>query len=1100
LPSFERVLVANRGEIAIRVTRAATELGLQAIAIHSGDDAQALHVRRAAQAVALPGRGAGAYLDIEAVITAARLSGCQAVHPGYGFLSENAAFARRCAEEGLVFVGPDPATLDLFGDKAQARRFAAGCGVPTIAGLDEPVTLAQAEQFMASLVATDPDAAVIVKAIAGGGGRGIRIARTLASLPEAYERCRSEALAAAGSGELYIERYIPRARHIEVQVIGDGGQVAHLWERECTLQRQHQKLLEIAPSPHLPPALRDRLITHAVELAQQARFKGLGTVEFLVWAGAAGALDYAFIEVNPRVQVEHTVTEEVTGVDLVKAQLRIAAGATLQQLGLHKGAPLLAGFAIQARVNTERLQADGRTLPASGVLQLFEPPAGPGVRVDTCGAAGVRIGTSFDSLLAKVIVRSADADFGVALRRLRSALAEFQVEGVKTSLPVMRALLDRPELAGGQVHTRFIDEHAADLVAAAQPYDVQPQRPDAASTDDGTAFDDLQGPGTALRAPLQASVIALHVAEGDALAERSAVLVLEAMKMEHVIQLPASGRITRLDVALGQTVHEGQPLLWFEAGEVDGPAVAQEQAVDRHHIRADLQALLDRRRGTRDEARPAAVAKRRARGQRTARENVADLCDDASFVEYGTLTVAAQRARHPLEHLIQATPADGLVAGIGVVNGALFDGANNTRCAVLAYDATVLAGTQGREAYRKVLRMIEMAEQLKLPMVVYAEGGGARPGDTEKPGEHLTFNRFARLSGKVPTVGIAAGYAFAGNAALLGCCDVIIATETASFGMGGPAVVEGGGLGVYSADEIGPARMHYGIGNVDVLVRDEAEATDAARRYLGYFQGSIAPGTCPDQALLRSVIPEDRRRAYGMHDVLNLLADEGTVMELKGGFGRSLITALMRVQGHTVAVIANNPAQLGGAIDANAADKGARFLQLCDAFNLPILQLCDTPGVLVGPTAERTAILRHSSRMLLAGANLRTPAFTIVLRKAYGLGMVSMMGGAQKAPFFNIAWPTGEYGAMGVEGAVRLAYRKELDAVADPTERNALFEQRVDELYTAGKALNRATTFEFDEVIDPAESRAWILHAVLSTQALREANAREQRHAFVTPW
>lgn len=1089
---FDRVLVANRGEISIRVGRAIQALSAQSVAVYSEDDASALHVRRADHAVALPGRGAAAYLNIDAVIAAAQSMNCQAIHPGYGFLSENAEFAARCKEAGLVFIGPDAQTLTLFGDKARARAFARELSVSTLEGIDQPVSLEQATEFFRSL---GHSASVILKAISGGGGRGIRIVRSLDDLAQAYERCQSEARATVGNGDLYIERYLPEARHLEVQILGDGKAVSHLWERECTLQRQHQKILEIAPSPDLPAEVRERLVTDAMKLAKHAGYKGIGTVEFLVWRTEDGGLAHAFMEVNPRIQVEHTVTEAVTGVDLVNAQLRIAAGANLAELGLDKSRPTT-GYAIQARVNTERVTADGKVLPSSGQVTVFEPPCGPGVRVDTCGYTGFKTAMGFDSLLAKVIVHSPSPAFAGALQLMQRSLAEFRVEGVQTNLPMLQALLDLPQVQANKVHTRFVDEHAEELVQASARF-VRAET-NAVSVDTSPSFDDASGPGTALRAPLHATVIAIHMSEGDVYAPRTQVLVLEAMKMEHVVELPTGGRLTRIDVRVGDTVMENQPLAWIEELSVDDELPQEQIEESKTSIPADLQALFERRQQTRDEARPEAVSRRRSRGQRTARENIEHLCDDGSFMEYGSLIVAAQRARHSLEHLIRTTPADGLVAGLGAINADWF-GPERAKCAVMAYDATVMAGTQGREAYRKAVRTIELAERMNLPMVVYAEGGGARPGDTEKPGEHVTFNKFARLSGKVPLVGIVSGFAFAGNAALLGCCDVIIATESASYGMGGPAMVEGGGLGVYPAHEIGPARMHFSVGSADVLVKDEAEATAVAQRYLSYFQGSIPAGNFPDQTRLRHVVPQDRRRAYQMRDVLELLADEDSILELKSGFGKSLITALIRVEGHAVGVLANNPAHLGGAIDADASDKGARFLQLCDAFGLPIVQLCDTPGVLVGPVAEKTALLRHSSRMMVTGANLQTPAMTIVLRKAYGLGMVSMMGGAQKAPMLNVAWPTAEYGAMGVEGAVQLGYRKELEAISDPQERKAYFEKKVNELYESGKALNKASTFDFDEVIDPAESRAWIMHAIEAARRDRE-QALPRAHAFVTPW
>jgi acetyl-CoA carboxylase carboxyltransferase component len=450
------------------------------------------------------------------------------------------------------------------------------------------------------------------------------------------------------------------------------------------------------------------------------------------------------------------------------------------------------------------------------------------------------------------------------------------------------------------------------------------------------------------------------------------------------------------------------------------------------------------------------------------------VCDPGTFVEYGPLVVAAQRQRRPLAELIERTPADGLVGGVAEVNGG--------RCAVLAYDATVLAGTQGAHNHLKQDRLFELAHRQRLPVVLFAEGGGGRPGDTDIPtvsGLHIpTFQVFAGLSGLVPLVGVTSGRCFAGNAALLGCCDVVIATRDANIGMGGPAMIEGGRLGVHAPDEIGPIDVQEPNGVVDIVVVDETEAAEVARAYLSYFQGPVDDWECTDQRELRRLVPENRVRVYDVRAVVDTLADTGSVLELRRGFGGGVVTALVRVAGRPLGLIANNPAHLGGAIDAEAADKTARFLQLCDAHGLPVLSLCDTPGFMVGPDAERTATVRHVSRMFVTGANLSVPICAVVLRKAYGLGAMAMCGGSIKVPVATVAWPTGEFGGMGLEGAVKLGFRKELDAVADPQERQALFDSMVAKMYEHGKALNTASVFEIDDVIDPADTRQWITTAL----------------------
>ena len=513
--------------------------------------------------------------------------------------------------------------------------------------------------------------------------------------------------------------------------------------------------------------------------------------------------------------------------------------------------------------------------------------------------------------------------------------------------------------------------------------------------------------------------------------------------------------------------------------------------------RADLLEVQARLAHTLDAQRPDAVAKRHALGQRTARENIADLCDAGSFSEYGALAIAAQRSRRSLDDLMKNTPADGMVTGIGSINGALF-GDERSRCVVMAYDATVLAGTQGLRNHQKTDRMLGIALQQRLPVVLFAEGGGGRPGDTDMPivaGLHVTtFASYARLSGAVPVVGIVAGRCFAGNAALLGCSDVIIATKASNIGMGGPAMVEGGGLGVFAPEQIGPSEVQHANGVIDVLVDDEAQAVAAAKQYLAYFQGRVGEWSAADPLASRDALPENRVRAYDMREVMRGVADTGSLLELRAGFGAGIFTALARIEGRPIGLIASNPAHLGGAIDAAAADKAARFMQLCDAHGLPLVSLIDTPGFMVGPDIETQAQVRHVSRMFVTAAHLRVPFFAVVLRKGYGLGAMAMAGGGFHSPMATVAWPSGEFGAMGLEGAVRLGYRKELGAAPAGAERDALFEQLVDQQYANGKAINMAATLEIDAVIDPAQTRSWLAHGLAS------AKVAPRGERFVDPW
>ena len=578
--------------------------------------------------------------------------------------------------------------------------------------------------------------------------------------------------------------------------------------------------------------------------------------------------------------------------------------------------------------------------------------------------------------------------------------------------------------------------------------------------------------------PLQGTVVSIAVAAGDAVAHGQQLFVLESMKMEHVVASEWAGVVDDIPVAVGQTVMEGDVLARVTPGAQASVASGSDTvAVDLDHVRADLAEVLERHDVGLDHRRTDAVAKRHAGGKRTARENVTDLLDDGSFVEYAPLVVAAQRRRRSMDELIARTPADGLVGGLGTIAG--------QPVVAVSYDYMVLAGTQGLWNHAKKDRLFELAERLRAPVVLFAEGGGGRPGDTDGIGvsglDCLAFNYFAKLSGLVPLIGITTGYCFAGNAALLGCCDIVIATDGSNIGMGGPAMIEGGGLGVYEPAAIGPVDVQEANGVVDVRVRDEAEAVRVAQQYLSYFRASAATWTAVDQRTLRHLIPENRVRAYDVRTVVRALADDDSVLELRPNWGRGMITALVRIEGRAVGLVANNPSHLGGAIDTDAADKAARFLQLCDGFDIPIVFLCDTPGFMVGPESETTAAVRHMSRMFVTGANLSVPFGTIILRKGYGLGAQAMAGGSFKAPAFCVAWPTGEFGGMNLEGAVRLGQRRELAAIEDPDERERAFQTMVERMYEWGKALNSAGHFEIDDVIDPADSRRWITTMLASS-------------------
>jgi acetyl/propionyl-CoA carboxylase alpha subunit len=1098
----EHILVANRGEIAIRVLRTAADCNIMSTAIHATDDSLSLHTRHADHVVDLEEEGVAAYLNIDNIVRVAVDKGCDAIHPGYGFLSESAEFARACESKGIAFIGPQVETLELFGNKAAARALADSCGVPVLPGTSQPTSLEQAKGFFGQL---PEGSSVMLKAIAGGGGRGMRPVHDIGELDAAFERASSEAQKAFGSADLYIEELVSGARHVEVQIIGDGtGEVSHLWDRECSLQRQRQKLIEIAPAFDLDTGLRDDLLAAAVSIGERAFYRGAGTIEFLVLPDR-----FVFMEANARLQVEHTVTEEVTGLDLVSLQLSISDGSTLKDLGLEQDkVPAARGFALQARVNLESMNPDGTSRPSGGLISAYEIPTGRGIRVDGYGYNGYVTSPRYDSLLAKLVVRA--DDLSSVVRKTSRALSEFRIEGVRSNLDFLASLLARTEFSGGQVHTRYVEEHIDQLLAPAAGrvryfspeleiakagVDVDPDDPLAVlkvARKESAAVESvarMQGADDTIPvpAPLQGMVVEITVAVGDSIQKGQPVAVIEALKMEHVIAAPASGIVRDVPLAAGDTIFEDTPIMFVEPVAGVGEYETEEK-VDYDEIRPDLAEINHFQQLTKDESRPAATAKRHDAGKRTARENIYDLCDEGTFTEYGSLVTATRFPKDTFEEIeerVTRTTSDAMVMGLGRVNGDLV-GAESARCVAMSYDYTVLAGTQGQKNHQKQDRMFTVAQKYRLPIVLYTEGGGGRTYNGHRAGftpiassvgglSSRTWRQLGKCSGLVPIVGVASGYCFAGNVVLLGACDVIIATQDSSLGIGGPAMIEGGGLGAYAPDQVGPVSIQEPNGVIDIVAKDEVEATAIAKKYLSYFQGPTKTWEESDQRKLRHIVPENRRAVFNIREVIETIADKDSVLELRPKFGLAMVTSFIRIEGKPVGVIANNSnSPTGGAIDSDASDKASRFMQLCDAFDIPILSLIDCPGNMVGPEAEKTALVRHCGRMYVAGANLTVPFMVVVLRKAYGLGALAMATGSFDETMFAISWPTGEFAGMGLEGQIKLGRRNELAAIENIQERKARYEEMVENAYAWSRALNAGTVFEVDDVIDPADTRRWV--------------------------
>jgi acetyl/propionyl-CoA carboxylase alpha subunit/acetyl-CoA carboxylase carboxyltransferase component len=1064
---MKKLLIANRGEIALRVVRTAREMRVSTVALYAEDDADTPHVHAADEALPLVGAGPVAYLDQAAVLAAAARSGADAVHPGYGFLSENAEFARACAAAHVAFAGPDPAVLETLGDKVSARAASVAVGAPVLPATAGAATVDEVRAFLA-----ENPGGIMIKALAGGGGRGMRVVRDADAVGEAYRACADEAELGFGNRDVFAEALFDGARHVEVQVVADGTAALALGDRDCSLQRRHQKLLEIAPAAGLDPGVRRGAHEVAARLCASLGYRGLATVEFLVRGE-----EFAFLEVNPRIQVEHTITEEITGVDLVAAQLALADGAGLHDLALPDGVvadasglrgdpTTAASTAVQARVNLETMTADGGAAPTAGTLTTFTPPTGPGVRVDTFGLPGLVVSPRYDSLLAKVIVRAGTR--ATALAKLDAALSEFAIEGAATNLPFLRALIADDELRAGPVSTAFLAENVERLVAEA-----------GTSVPSSVTALELRSGEEVVRAPMAGTVVST-AAEGDEVPAGGQLAVLEAMKMEHVLSADHAARVVRALVPPGRTVAPGDPLVVF--ARTDEVEAESHFELDLDASRPDLDELRERQAITQDAARPEAVAKRHGLGRRTARENIGDLVDPDSFVEYGSLVLAAQRSRRSEQDLITNTPADGLVGGVATIGADRF-GRAAAETVVISYDYTVLAGTQGMRNHAKTDRILGVARDRKVPVVLFAEGGGGRPGDTDVDVvaglDVPTFRLLGSLRGGAPTVAVVSGRCFAGNAALAGACDVVIATPDANIGMGGPAMISGGGLGEYRPEDIGPIDVQRRNGVVDLVARDDEHAVELARRYLSYFQSPLSPGEgveweAPDPRLARHVVPENRLRAYDVRSAIDAIVDVGSVLELRPDYGVGIVTALVRVEGVAHGLVANSSHHLGGAIDAEAADKLGDFLTLCESGGLPIVSLCDTPGFMVGPEAEKDATVKRFGELFVLGARLTVPFGAVVLRKGYGLGAMAMTGGSFRAPQFTVAWPTGEIGGMGLEGSVRLGYSKELAAAPDEAARQQLYDSLVADAYERGRALRAATTFELDDVIDPADTRRWI--------------------------
>jgi acetyl/propionyl-CoA carboxylase alpha subunit/acetyl-CoA carboxylase carboxyltransferase component len=1132
--ALERVLIANRGEIAIRIARAAAALGMESVGVYAGVDSLALHTRSTTRSLEIAANGSvadpvGAYLDAESLMRAARESGCDCVHPGYGFLSENAGFAARCAEEGLVFVGPPPGVLSLFGDKVRARAFARSLGVPIVPGSDAPLTTPDEALALAHNLGYP----VMLKAAAGGGGRGMRRVESAGEMAGAFERCRSEAQAAFGDGSLFLEKLILRPRHIEVQILADAhGGTVHLHERDCSVQQRNQKVVEIAPAPGLDTELRQRILADATKLARDAGYVNAGTVEFLVSPETG---EHYFIECNPRIQVEHTVTEQITGIDLVEAQFRTAAGATLAELGIADqravGEPR--GFAVQARV----------VATGPGTISAYKEPTGPGVRVDGSGYQGYTPPPQFDPLLAKVIGASnSSGSYASAVERTLRALDEFHIAGLPTNLPQLRAILSHPDVRAGDARTALLTEHA-ELLRAPSSNGGGPlalfeehaiSRPNGAGSHAlpsnaarHTVLPALEvGAGRqAVESPNAGAVVELRVSEGDAVAEGDAIVVLSAMKMETVVVAPCAGVVTAVQrLSAGDSVAAGQVVAVIAPGH---------DRANGHHPTAEtdegwaplleeigtLQRIAHARLapGSQDPG----VVRQRSRGKLTCRERIDLLLDKGSFREVGSVTGFAT---HDDEgHIVDFTPANH-VGGWGTIEG--------RTTVVCADDFTSRGGHSDGAIGAKSRYLDQLSLELRVPSVRLLDGssgGGSvasmvpaqrqegessvqessgaikagRPRVTGSGGSflpgHLGSTLYAEQLATVPVVNMLLGSVVGIGAAkaVLGHFSVMVRDIAQLFVAGPPVVSHAMGYDI-SKEDLGGWQIHCRNGSVDNLAETEGEAVAMARRFLSYLPANVyeAPPVLPPdpsdpadrrEEELFTLIPRKRTTTFDIRKAIALLADRGSFFEVGALWGTDQVTGFVRFNGHPLGVIASDSRHInGGALTADGCSKLTRHLDICDLFHIPVLNLVDNPGFAVGLEHETTGTIRRGGEWMVAFAQVSVPIFTVLMRRSFGVAG-NNYATPQARPSVRIAWPAADVGGIPPEGGIEAAYKRQLAEAADPAALWAELNARIE---SARGPLGPLSRFQLEEIVDPRDTRRLVCEWVSTAYRLVSQPAR----------
>ncbi len=1101
-----RVLIANRGEIAIRIAKSATALGLESVGVYPAIDAFSLHTRCMTESheIGTAADAVEAYLNADALVQTAKSHSCDCLHPGYGFLSENAAFAALCAAEGITFIGPSPETLALFGDKVRARALAESLDIPVVPGSDEPIGSAREAETLARELGYP----VMLKAAAGGGGRGMRAVERAEQMAEAFERCRSEAQAAFGDGAVFLERLIARPRHIEVQILSDSeGNVIHLHERDCSVQLRHQKVVEVAPAPGLDPTLRERMLTDAITLVQAAAYVNAGTVEFLVSPETG---EYFFIECNPRIQVEHTVTEQVTGIDLVEAQFRIAAGETLASLGLGDqhavGTPR--SFAVQARV----------VAASTGSITAYKEPSGAGIRVDACGYLGYTPPPQFDPLLAKLICTS--GSYTAAMTRTRQALEEFHLDGLQTNLSQLCAILAHPAVWAGDARTSLLAETPelntvsfsategsalALLEQQAAKLGVTTLERGSAQTSRLPALEVAEGQ-EAVHCPLESAVVEVRVGVGDRVSPGDTLLVVSAMKMETMVTAGCAGVIAALQpLQAGDTVAAGQVVAVVSPSHADTPQetedvrpwgkVLEEVTLLQQFAKQRLAA------GSNDSG----VVRQRSRGKLTCRERIDLLLDEGSFREVGSV---AGFASYDEEGTITGfTPANS-VGGWGKIH--------KRSVVVCADDFTSRGGHADGAIAAKSGYLDRLATEMRMPSIRLLDGssgGGSvaamvpaqkkegessaressgaikagRPrvaggGGSYLPG-HLGSTMYTEQLATIPVVNLLLGSVVGIGAAkaVLGHFSVMVRDIAQLFVAGPPVVSHAMGYDI-TKEELGGWHIHCTNGAVDNLAESEEEAMEMTRTFLSYLPSSVYE--VPPVHAARASDPIDRREeelatliarkrttTFDIRQAIRLMADRDSFFEIGPLWGTDQVTGFVRFNGYPLGVIASDSQHAnGGALTADGCDKLTRHLDLCDLFHLPLLNLVDNPGFAVGLEHERTGTIRKGAEWMIAFAQVRVPIFTVLMRRSFGVAG-NNYATPRSEPSMRVTWPAADVGGIPPEGGIEAAYKRQLAEADDPVAFRAELNARIESVRGPLGPLNK---FQIEEMIDPRDTRRYI--------------------------